>query len=445
MDESIKSSLVDFIKSQKSTLISTTQTLVRAASPNPPGDVSAVATAAISLIKEHIPSAQVSTYETAPGITSVVAVIRSSASILDGEKAKSAGKRLIFSGHLDTYPTGDESSWTVPPLSGALSTDGTRLYGRGAADMKGGIAASLVAMLALAGPQHQGAWHGEIVLALAGDEETMGNLGTSWLLDNVPALGTTNDDERGVKNDVAMICGDAGSPRVVRVGEKGLLWLEIRASGRSAHGAHVHRGTNAIDGLLRAVGTVKQTLEDLPISIPQEVDEAIASAKPVSEPLSGEGEANTLRRVTVNIGKIDGGTSMNLVPSSARAGMDIRLPVGVSTDEILEAIRSCLYSVEGISFHVLRSYDPTWTSPKENIARHALVAARSVVGSDAVANLRVGASDSRLFRQKGIPSVVVGLTPYNMGAPDEHLIVEELCQVAQIHALAALEFLQCSP
>ncbi|KAK7754355.1 hypothetical protein SLS62_003648 [Diatrype stigma] len=412
-------------------------------SPNPPGDVSAVAAAAIDLIKELVPSAEISTYETAPGITNVVAVIRSVES--SGQRAKPAGgKRLIFTGHLDTYPIGNESLWTVSPLTGALSADGARLYGHGTADMKGGIAASLVAILALAQPQHRDAWHGELVLALAGDEETMGILGSGWLLDNVPAVNrsrSVDKNEANRNNDIAMICGDAGSPLVVRVGEKGLLWLEIQASGRSAHGAHVHRGKNAIDILLKAVDAVKRALEDLPVSMPGVVGETIAAAKAVSEPLSGEGEADTLRRITVNIGRIEGGTSMNLVPASARAEIDIRLPVGVSAAEILETIESSLDPMESISYRVIQKYDPTWTSPDEEIARRALESSRSVVGSNAVVNLRVGASDARLFRQRGIPSVVVGLTPYNMGAYDEHLMVEELVQVAQIHALTAFEFL----
>ena len=170
--------------------------------------------------------------EPEPGIVSLVACVR----------AKSPGRRLIFNGHLDTFPIGDSAGWTAPPLSGALR-DG-RLYGRGVSDMKGGLACSILAAALLA--EHRNAWSGEVVLTLAGDEENMGSLGTGYLLEHVP-------EARGDAN----ICGDVGSPMVVRFGEKGLLWIEVEATGVAAHGAHVHKGVNAIDRLRAALDRVK--------------------------------------------------------------------------------------------------------------------------------------------------------------------------------------------
>jgi acetylornithine deacetylase/succinyl-diaminopimelate desuccinylase-like protein len=110
--------------------------------------------------------------------------------------------------------------------------------------MKGGIACSIAALAALA--RHRDAWRGEAVLALAGDEESMGPLGTKWLLDHVP-------EARGD----AVIIGDAGSPLVLRFGEKGFLWLEVEARGRAAHGAHVHLGENALDRLSEALDAIR--------------------------------------------------------------------------------------------------------------------------------------------------------------------------------------------
>jgi Acetylornithine deacetylase/Succinyl-diaminopimelate desuccinylase and related deacylases len=85
--------------------------------------------------------------------------------------------------------------------------------------MKGGIACSLLAAMLLA--EHRDAWSGEIVLTLAGDEENMGSLGTGYMMEHIPhARGDAN------------ICGDVGSPRIVRFGEKGLMWVEVEATAR---------------------------------------------------------------------------------------------------------------------------------------------------------------------------------------------------------------------
>ncbi|KAH7068565.1 hypothetical protein FB567DRAFT_541300 [Paraphoma chrysanthemicola] len=417
--DAIKAFLSNSIDDSRDLLIHTTRKLVQAASPNPPGNLSVAAAAAVQLIKENIPVADISLHETSPGVVNVIATV----------KGSRPGKTLVFSGHLDTYPTGDNAQWTVPAFEGRVSDDMSRLYGRGAADMKGGIAASLVAIRAMA--QQREAWDGQIVLALAGDEETMGSLGTMWLLDRIDM----------VKNADAAIVGDAGTPLIVRTGEKGLVWLEIRAIGKAAHGAHVHRGVNAIERLMGAIGCIKD-LEKLNIRGPDEIVQVIEHATPISEKFAGPGEADVLRRITVNLGTICGGTSMNLIPDSAQARLDIRLPYGITTDELLGLVRDRLEPLQGISFHVTQRYDPTWTSQSEDIVKCALRAAQDVIGPEAVLNMRVGASDARLYRQRGIPTVVVGLSPYNMGGPDEYCLIEELMQVARIHALTAFHFLK---
>jgi acetylornithine deacetylase/succinyl-diaminopimelate desuccinylase-like protein len=301
-----------------------------------------------------------------------------------------------------------------------------RLYGRGVSDMKGGIAASLLAASVLAA--HREHWSGEIVITLAGDEETMGALGTRWLLENVPeALGD------------AMICGDVGSPHVVRFGEKGLVWIEIDAEGQPAHGAHVHKGINAIDRLREALDALKR-LEALPVAAPAEVTRAIREAASISEPLSGAGEADTLQRLTVNIGTIAGGVSPNLVPSRAHAAADIRLPLGITLEAVEHALHRAL-GIAGVSWRITQKYPPSVTSPDHEIVRATIAAATAVLARPPVANMRVGASDARLYRMFGVPSVVFGCTPFGMGGADEHVLVDELVAVAQVHALAALRFL----
>ena len=238
----------------------------------------------------------------------------------------------------------------------------------------------------------------------------------------------------------ANICGDVGSPRVVRFGEKGLMWVEIEATGSPAHGAHVHRGINAIDRLRTALDGLKR-LEDLPTDPPPGVTAAIAAAKPVSEALSGAGESDTLQRLTVNIGRIEGGTSPNLVPASASAKADIRLPLGITLEAVEDALHREIGRLDGVQWRMIEKYPPSFTPPDHEIIRGTVAAATEILGQPPVTNMRVGASDARLYRMFGVPSVVFGCTPFNMGGPDEYILVDELVAVAQVRALAALDFL----
>jgi acetylornithine deacetylase/succinyl-diaminopimelate desuccinylase-like protein len=395
-------------------LIAVTQRLVAVASPNPPSDTEEIAKVAEELLRE-IPGIEVEVVEPAPRVKSLIGRIR----------ANRPGRRLIFNGHLDTFPILEQLPWTVPPLGGVLK-DG-KLYGRGVCDMKGGMACSLLAARLLA--DHRDAWSGEIVLTLAGDEENMGSLGTGWMLEHVPhAKGDAN------------ICGDVGSPRVVRFGEKGLMWVEVEAAGLPAHGAHVHRGTNAIDRLRAALDRLKD-LETVPFQAPPVVTQAIARAKAISEPLSGAGESETLQRVTVNIGTIEGGTSPNLVPTHAIARADIRLPVGITTDVLMARLDEWLAPIEGVTWRAIRRFEPSFTPPDHEIVVRMAKVAAEVLGVAPAVNMRVGGSDSRWYRQYGVPTVVLGLTPFNMGGPDEYVLIDELLAVAKIHTLTAYDFL----
>lgn len=391
--------------------------LVAVPSPNPPGDTRAVAEAAVTLLQGAVPGAEIELHAASDTVTNLVARVHGAG----------PGRRVVLNGHLDTYPVGDASAWTADP-AGELRGD--RLYGRGGADMKGGIAASMAALAALA--EARAHWRGEAVLTLAGDEETMGPLGTRWLMDRVPrAVGD------------AVIIGDAGSPRVLRFGEKGFLWIEIEAVGRAAHGAHVHLGDNAIDRLRVALDRLS-TLRDLAVHAPEVVSAAIAGSRAISEALAGAGEAEVLGKVTVNLGRIRGGTSPNLVPAIADAGVDIRLPVGVSAADAEAAMARAL-DLPGVTYRVLRRFEPNYTDPGCELVRRCATVAEEVTGAPVAVNMRVGGSDARWFRGTGLPTVVYGPTPHGMGGPDEWVSLDELDQVARVHALTAFDLLQSEP
>src|SRR5947207_856229 len=166
----VRNSLARKVDQSLPRLIETTRQLVAVASPNPPSDTAAIART-VEVLLSAIPDIAIERIEPEPRIVSIVARIR----------ATKPGRRLIFNGHLDTFPVGEHLGWTVPPLGGTVR-DG-RIYGRGVSDMKAGVACSIMAAALLA--EHRDAWSGEIVLTLAGDEENMGSLGTGYLLDHI--------------------------------------------------------------------------------------------------------------------------------------------------------------------------------------------------------------------------------------------------------------------
>ncbi|MCC6193387.1 MAG: M20/M25/M40 family metallo-hydrolase [Burkholderiales bacterium] len=411
--DAARSELADRVRGSREQLVDITSQLVRTASENPPGDTQAVAAVAARLLS--VANVDVEVVASAPPIVNVIARIRGA----------TPGRRLVYNGHLDTYPIGDASQWSVDPL-GALVKDG-RLYGRGAADMKGGIACSILAARLLA--QMREAWAGEVVLTLAGDEESMGPHGTQFLLEQFPhAAGD------------AMITGDAGSPDVVRFGEKGMIWLDVTARGKAAHGAHAHLGLNAIERLMSALVEVF-ALRDLPVPLPAEVDRAIDAASAVSEAISGTGESETLRRVTVNCGIFQGGILRNITPATASATLDIRLPAGIAAAQIEARLADILGHRAGIEYRIVRRFEPLWSDPNHGIVACLTRAGQEARGRRPVVNYRVGGSDARLYRMRNVPSYVCGLTPFNMGGADEYVDLDELCAVAYMHTLAGFDYL----
>ena len=398
----------------KANIIEIARLLIAVESPNPPLDNSRIASAAKEIIHKLVPSAEVTICKFGE-VYNLVARI----------KGTKPGRRLVLNGHLDTYPVGDRTKWSVDPFAGKF--DQGRLYGRGSCDMKGGIAASIYTMQVMA--EFRDHWTGELVLTLGGDEESMGDLGVRELLRKVPHS----------KGDAALIA-DAGSPMVTRFGEKGFLWITVEASGSPGHGAHVHRGINAIDRLRVAMDVVCD-LRNTSVETPPLVQAAIEAAKAISEQQSGKGEADVLTAVTVNIGKIEGGSSPNLIPASASFAADIRIPVGVSASALAKKLSKEMSKIEGTTLRIDRLTEPTYTDPHSEIIQIVQSTATKVLGETPALNMRVGASDARVYREALVPTVVYGPTPYNMGGPDEYVMVDELTSVMQVQVFSALVFL----
>lgn len=206
---------------------------------------------------------------------------------------------LCLSGHLDTVPLGT-APWRRDPFRGEI--EGDRIYGRGASDMKGGVAAMLLAALRMS---RLPALKSGLTLVFTAGEET-GCQGAMHLAGLKTVLGTAG----------AMIVGEPTS-NYPMIGHKGALRLEVWTKGVSAHGSMPEQGDNAIHKAADAV----MRLKDLDFGVPP-------------HPLLGG--------PTLNIGTISGGMSINSVPDQASLGVDIRLVPGQKAEDVLELVRSAL-------------------------------------------------------------------------------------------------------
>lgn len=246
---------------------------------------------------------------------------------------------LILSGHLDTVPIG-EIAWQDDPF-GAVIRDG-RLYGRGSTDMKGGVAAMVVAATRLAG---SGALRGRLVVALSADEE-VGTMGARGLVAH-PAFPRAGH----------LVVGE---PTGLHPGiaEKGALWVEVRFTGKAAHGAYAHEGASATMGLIAAMPGVADVVRPLP-------------PHPVLGP------------TTANVAMIGGGSAPNMVADRAWAKVDVRSAPGTSHAAILAAMRAALAAAPlpaGVTAEVVtiadrRSFQTAPDHPLVGAADRALAAA----------------------------------------------------------------------
>lgn len=269
------------------------QELIRIETENPPGNERACAEYIVDWFREREIEAELvhEPYEDRP---------QAVARVGEGEPT------LVLNGHLDVVPAGDRDRWEHDPY-GAEIEDG-RVYGRGASDMKAGVAAGMVATAALGERIRNGDCSGTVLFQGAIGEETA-EPGTKTLL------------ELGYDGDYGVVL----EPTELRTetSEKGLAWYEITVTGDPSHASRPDQGSNAI----RNAEPVLEALEAY--------DERVRER---SHPLVG--------RAYATVTEFDAGTKENVVPERATLTVDRRFLPDESVEEIDDEIDELLRSVE---------------------------------------------------------------------------------------------------
>ena len=308
---------------------------------------------------------------------------------------KGAARTFGFNGHTDVVPPGDPDAWSVDPFGGEVR-DGW-LWGRGATDMKSGVAAFAAAAAAVDLPEGCA-----VALAITGDEEGSSTDGTPALLDWMEAQGEAF---------AACLVGEPTCPEtfgdMIKIGRRGAMTLSVTARGVQGHSAYPERARNPVPALARLVDRLSS----------QALDLGTEHFGP-----------STLAAVSFDTGN----PASNVIPGACRAVINIRFNDAHSSASLREWIEreaARLGAETGIDFAVeARVSGESFLTPPGSLSDLVARAVEAETGVRPVLSTSGGTSDARFVRAH-CPVVEFGLVGQTMHQVDERV------EVAQVHAL----------
>jgi len=322
---------------------------------------------------------------------------------------------LHFNGHYDVVPA--SGSWRVDPY--AATVQNGKIYGRGATDMKAGIAAMIMAAKVLRQENIQ--LDGTLSLSFVPDEERDGPAGTRFLI------------ESGMISADYCIVGEPTGGVDLCYGHKGSLWLEITTYGRSTHGSRPWKGINAFTQMVEVVKEIDRNIK--PSLLYQEgVD--------ISDQVAG-------MTGTISLGGIiSSGNSLNVVPASCMMTVDRRLAPGESPAQVLDNFHSILRGLEKKSsdfkadVRILSQYPAYVTSVDTLIISTLEDTLLDITGVKPELFLMLGGCDMRFFHSRGIQTVIYGPGIRGMShQSDEYVELDKIVTATQVYAITALRLL----
>jgi succinyl-diaminopimelate desuccinylase len=316
--------------------------------------------------------------------------------------AKGHARSFGFNGHTDVVPIGQRADWTRDPFGGELA-DG-RLWGRGACDMKSGVAAFVAAAVDFvqATPPE-----GAIILAITGDEEGPAQDGTIALLDWM--------DAQGEAMSVCLV-GEPTCPErmgeMMKIGRRGSMNATITARGRQGHAAYPHRAANPLPVLVHLLDRLAR----------HELDQGTDHFDP-----------STLALTTVDVGN----PATNVIPATARAGLNIRfndLHTGASLTDWLERAAAEVCAGTDVALDVAVSVSgEAFLTPPGPLSDMVARAVELECGVVPVLSTSGGTSDAR-FVKTHCPVVEFGLVGQSMHQVDEFAEIAHIEQLKRVYS-----------
>ncbi|WP_128255128.1 succinyl-diaminopimelate desuccinylase [Falsirhodobacter deserti] len=312
-----------------------------------------------------------------------------------------ANRTFGFNGHVDVVPEGNVADWTHDPFE-AVIEDGW-LYGRGATDMKSGVAAFAAAAVDFVKDTPP---DGALILALTGDEEADAEHGTVALLDWMAA--------QGEKMDVCLV-GEPTCPEVIgdmmKIGRRGSVTVKFTAKGLQGHSAYPHRAKNPVAALARLIARLEET----------PLDEGNAHF-----------DASTLATVTFDTGN----PATNVIPAEARATVNIRFNDEHSGQGLIERLGAEAAKVEAETGVVItlsaKISGDSFVTPPGALTELVASAVMAETGRHPEPSTSGGTSDAR-FVKDHCPVVEFGLVGHRMHAVDERVRVQDIHTLKSIY------------
>jgi succinyl-diaminopimelate desuccinylase len=306
------------------------------------------------------------------------------------------GPHFAFAGHTDVVPVGDAAQWQHDPFGGTL-VDG-KLYGRGAADMKGGVAAFVAAVSALEDADDTGS----ISVIITGDEEGDADFGTvkmvEWLQanDQVPDVCVVGEPTNTLR------LGD-----VIKNGRRGSLSCQLRVDGVQGHVAYPHLADNPITRLIAMLAPVNGTALD--------------------------GGNDYFDPSTANVTSIDSGNEAgNIIPASVSAKFNIRFNTEHKSDDLIGWLEEHFNGVGGEWTATWRASAQPFVTPVGSFTALMQTAIETITGQKPVLSTSGGTSDAR-FITNICPVAEFGLIGQTMHQVDEHVDAADIDQLAKIY------------
>jgi succinyl-diaminopimelate desuccinylase len=314
---------------------------------------------------------------------------------------KNATRTFGFNGHTDVVPVGDIADWSVDPF-GAEIRDGI-LYGRGATDMKSGVAAFAAAAVDFVTETPP---DGAVILAITGDEEGPGRDGTRALLDWM--------DENGERMDVCLV-GEPTCPEtlgdMIKIGRRGSMSAWITVTGKQGHAAYPHRARNPLPAMARLMDRLAG----------QELDQGTAHFDP-----------STLAVVSIETGN----SATNVIPASCRGIVNIRFNDSHSGASLSDWLRKEAAEVArefGVEIETeIKISGESFLTPPGDLSTLVSRAVQTETNRVPELSTTGGTSDAR-FVKDHCPVVEFGLVGKTMHQVDECVPVDEIIRLKAIY------------